>query len=124
VAAFAEAGVTTLIVHPLTTDPDEYLRYVEELIRHHRGTAQRGVPHGVVSSARGPQVCGIVVNAAAVGVVGLSAIRVSRLRADFTGDEATVNAALTLVTVAANLGELELIARSDGGRRAALAADR
>jgi hypothetical protein len=25
------------------------------------------------------------------------------------------NAALTLVTVAANLGELELIARSDGG---------
>ena len=37
------------------------------------------------------------------------------LRADFTGDEATVNAALTLVTVAANLGELELIARSDRG---------
>jgi F420-dependent oxidoreductase-like protein len=31
VAAFAEAGVTTLVVHPLSTDPDEYLRYVKEL---------------------------------------------------------------------------------------------
>jgi Fusaric acid resistance protein-like len=31
------------------------------------------------------------------------------LRAEFTGDEAGVNAALPLVTVAANLGELELI---------------
>lgn len=31
------------------------------------------------------------------------------LRAEFTGDEAAVNAALPLVTVAANLGELELI---------------
>jgi hypothetical protein len=37
------------------------------------------------------------------------------LRANFTGDEATLNAAFTLVTVAANLGELELIARSHGG---------
>jgi hypothetical protein len=36
-------------------------------------------------------------------------------RTDFTGDEATVDAALTLVTVAANLGEHDLIARSDGG---------
>jgi hypothetical protein len=41
--------------------------------------------------------------------------RPAELRADFTGDEATVNAALTLVTVAANLGELELMARGDGG---------
>jgi hypothetical protein len=31
VAAFAEAGVTTLVVSPLSTDPGEYLRYVEEL---------------------------------------------------------------------------------------------
>jgi alkanesulfonate monooxygenase SsuD/methylene tetrahydromethanopterin reductase-like flavin-dependent oxidoreductase (luciferase family) len=31
VAAFAEAGVTTLVVSPLTTDPAEYVRYVEEL---------------------------------------------------------------------------------------------
>jgi F420-dependent oxidoreductase-like protein len=32
VAAFAEAGVTTLLVSPLATDPSEYLRYVEELL--------------------------------------------------------------------------------------------
>jgi F420-dependent oxidoreductase-like protein len=31
VAAFAEAGVTTLVVSPLSTDPGEYLRYVKEL---------------------------------------------------------------------------------------------
>jgi F420-dependent oxidoreductase-like protein len=31
VAAFAEAGVTTLVVSPLSTNPSEYLRYVEEL---------------------------------------------------------------------------------------------
>jgi hypothetical protein len=37
------------------------------------------------------------------------------LRADFTGEEATVNAALDLVTVAANLGELELIYPSRRG---------
>ncbi|BBY32897.1 LLM class F420-dependent oxidoreductase [Mycolicibacter minnesotensis] len=30
-AAYAEAGVTTLLVGPLTTEPDEALRYVEEL---------------------------------------------------------------------------------------------
>jgi hypothetical protein len=30
------------------------------------------------------------------------------LRAEFTGDEATVDAALPLVTIAANLGEIEL----------------
>lgn len=30
VAAFAEAGVTTLLVGPLATDPSEALRYVEE----------------------------------------------------------------------------------------------
>jgi hypothetical protein len=46
------------------------------------------------------------------------------LRADFTGDEATVNAAPTLVTVAANLGELELIYPARRGRGAALAANR
>ncbi|HXO54018.1 MAG TPA: hypothetical protein VN888_24020 [Mycobacterium sp.] len=45
------------------------------------------------------------------------------LRADFTGDEATVNTALTLVTVAANLGEIELICPPRLGRGAALAAD-
>ena len=32
VAAFAEAGVTTLLVSPLATDRTEYLRYVAELI--------------------------------------------------------------------------------------------
>jgi hypothetical protein len=31
------------------------------------------------------------------------------LRAEFTGDEVAVSAAVPLVTVAANLGELELI---------------
>jgi F420-dependent oxidoreductase-like protein len=31
VAAFAEAGVTTLVVSPLSHDPGEYRRYVEEL---------------------------------------------------------------------------------------------
>jgi hypothetical protein len=46
------------------------------------------------------------------------------LRADFLGDEATVNAAPTLVTVAANLGELVLICPSRRGRGAALAANR
>jgi F420-dependent oxidoreductase-like protein len=30
-AAYAEAGVTTMLVHPLTTDRREYVRYVEEL---------------------------------------------------------------------------------------------
>jgi hypothetical protein len=30
-AAYAEAGVTTLLVGPLTAEPDEALRYVEEL---------------------------------------------------------------------------------------------
>jgi F420-dependent oxidoreductase-like protein len=32
VAAYAEAGVTTLLVHPLTTDHREYVRFVEELL--------------------------------------------------------------------------------------------
>lgn len=31
IAAFAEAGVTTLLVTPVTTDGGEYVRYVEEL---------------------------------------------------------------------------------------------
>ncbi len=31
-AAYAEAGVTTLLVHPLTTDRREYVRFVEELL--------------------------------------------------------------------------------------------
>jgi F420-dependent oxidoreductase-like protein len=31
VAAFAEAGVTTLLVQPVTTEPGEHVRYVEEL---------------------------------------------------------------------------------------------
>lgn len=31
VAAFADAGVTTLLVTPLTPDPDELVRYVEQL---------------------------------------------------------------------------------------------
>jgi F420-dependent oxidoreductase-like protein len=31
VAAYAEAGVTTLLVHPLTADRREYVRFVEEL---------------------------------------------------------------------------------------------
>ena len=31
VAAYAEAGVTTLLVHPLTGDRRESVRYVEEL---------------------------------------------------------------------------------------------
>ncbi len=30
-AAYAEAGVTTLLVHPVTADRGEYVRYVEEL---------------------------------------------------------------------------------------------
>ena len=30
-AAYAEAGVTTLLVHPMTADRGEYVRYVEEL---------------------------------------------------------------------------------------------
>ena len=30
-AAYAEAGVTTLLVHPLTADRGESVRYVEEL---------------------------------------------------------------------------------------------
>jgi hypothetical protein len=40
VAAFAEAGATTLILHPLTTDPDEYLPQLE----HHTDRAQVGRP--------------------------------------------------------------------------------
>jgi hypothetical protein len=31
VAAFAEAGVTTLLVQPVTAEPGEHVRYVEEL---------------------------------------------------------------------------------------------
>jgi F420-dependent oxidoreductase-like protein len=31
-AAYAEAGVTTLLVHPLATDPAEQVRHVEELV--------------------------------------------------------------------------------------------
>lgn len=31
VAAFAAAGVTTLLVNPVTADPGEYVRYVAEL---------------------------------------------------------------------------------------------
>jgi hypothetical protein len=31
VAAFADAGVTTLLVNPLAADRDESVRYVEEL---------------------------------------------------------------------------------------------
>jgi F420-dependent oxidoreductase-like protein len=31
VAAFAEVGVTTLLANPVTADPGEYVRYVEEL---------------------------------------------------------------------------------------------
>jgi F420-dependent oxidoreductase-like protein len=30
-AAYADAGVTTMLVHPLTTDRREYVRYIEEL---------------------------------------------------------------------------------------------
>jgi F420-dependent oxidoreductase-like protein len=32
-AAFADAGVTTLLVSPMTSDPREYLRYVEQLLQ-------------------------------------------------------------------------------------------
>ncbi|MGH3522618.1 MAG: LLM class flavin-dependent oxidoreductase, partial [Mycobacterium sp.] len=31
VAAFAEAGVTTLLVNPVTANPGEHVRFVEEL---------------------------------------------------------------------------------------------
>jgi hypothetical protein len=31
-AAYAEAGVTTLLVHPLAADAAEQIRYVEELV--------------------------------------------------------------------------------------------
>jgi hypothetical protein len=31
-AAFAEAGVTTLLVSPMATDADESVRYVEEVL--------------------------------------------------------------------------------------------
>jgi hypothetical protein len=31
VAAFAEAGVTTLLVHPLSSDTRESVRFIEEL---------------------------------------------------------------------------------------------
>jgi len=32
-AAFADAGVTTLLVSPMTTDPAESMRYVEQLLQ-------------------------------------------------------------------------------------------